>query len=219
MLGGKETYYSEKVTRPDELSGEPRLFHVSNATGNIKVEEIVEFSQQDLLDEDIMILDSLHSIFLWVGYLSNRTERTQAISIAKEYLETCPTQRDPDTPILIVKQGREPIDFTGYFGFWDEQLWANLEELYGEMAEEIAESGPVIVNGNNVTENTYAPGFIPYSVLSSPECPGPDFVDPSRKEDYLTDQEFFQVLAVEREEFETMPNWKKQGLKKKVFLF
>ena len=219
MLGGKENYFSEKVAREEEINGEPRLFHVSNASGNIRVDEIVEFTQQDLLDEDIMLLDSTHSIFVWVGYLSNRTERTQAITIAKEYLETCPIQRDPDTPIIIIKQGREPIDFIGYFGFWDETLWADLEELYGEAAEEIAEDEPVIINGNHIEESVHAPGFLSYAVLSSSECPGPDSVDPARKEDYLSDAEFIKVFDMNRDDFESLPNWKKQNLKKKVNLF
>jgi len=219
ILGGKEEYFSEKLAREEEIIGEPRLFHVSNASGNIKVDEIVEFTQQDLLDEDIMLLDTTHSIFVWVGHLSNRTERTQAITIAKEYLETCPIQRDPDTPIIIIKQGREPIDFIGYFGFWDETLWADLEELYGEAAVEIAEDEPVTINGNHVEESNYAPGFLSYAVLSGPECPGPDTIDPSRKEDYLSDSEFIKVFDMNRDELESLPNWKKQNLKKKANLF
>ena len=222
MLGGKEAYFSEKITRPDEVVGEPRLFHVSNATGNIKVDEVVQFSQQDLLDEDIMLLDANHSIFLWQGFLSNRTERTQAISIAKDYLFTCPRERDPDTPIIIIKQGREPIDFVGYFGFWDESLWANLEELYGDMADEIAEEEPTIVNGegmNGFADDAYItdPGCVPYVILSSPDCP--ETVDPAVKEEYLSDEEFGQLFGMGREEFQGLANWKKQGLKKKVNLF
>jgi len=218
MLGGKEDYFSEKITRPDEVPVEPRLFQVSNATGNINVEEIVQFTQQDLLDEDVMLLDAGHSIFVWIGYLSNRTERNQGIVVAKEYLATCPTSRDINTPIMMVKQAREPISFTGYFGFWDEELWGNLEEVYEELEEEVPEEPEaVIVDTNGFDENGYTSGYIPYDILSSPECP--ESVDPASKEEYLNDAEFSQLFNMERSDFDSLPRWKQQTLKKQANLF
>jgi len=42
----------------------------------------------------------------------------------KEYIESDPTGRDPDVPIVTVKQGYEPPSFTGFFGIWDRELWS-----------------------------------------------------------------------------------------------
>ena len=209
-LGGKEEYFSEKVLKQSESIEEPRLFQCSNASGNIQVEEIIEFEQVDLLEEDVMILDAGHSIFLWFGALSNRKEQEESTRISHEYLESCPTHRDLDTPIIIVKQGREPISFTGYFGSWDEEHWGSIEELYAQAPA----ANTAISNGNFVG---YGDGVFPYSVLSGADFP--NSVDPSRKEEYLSDQEFNQVFGMEKEDFYNLPAWKKQSLKKSKNLF
>ena len=45
--------------------------------------------------------------------------------LLQDYIKTDPAgDRDPDTPITIVKQGYEPPNFTGFFGVWDRDLWS-----------------------------------------------------------------------------------------------
>lgn len=64
-LGGKGAYSSVKA---GELAPrDPRLFQLSNATGSFKVEEVFYFEQEDLNDEDVMLLDSYTTVFLWIG--------------------------------------------------------------------------------------------------------------------------------------------------------
>ena len=210
-LGGKEAYFDEKVVRQSETISEPRLFTCSNASGNISVEEIVEFEQADLLEEDVMILDAGHSIYIWIGLSSTRLEQQESLRIAQEYLITCPTSRDVDTPIMVVKQAREPISFTGYFGSWDEEFWGDVDELYAQAPEQ--DVG--LTNGD--LAGGYSGGVCAYALLSSPECPAT--IDPSRKEDYLSETEFMQVFGVDKEEFHSLPAWKIQSMKKSKGLF
>lgn len=63
-------------------------------------------------------------IFLWIGNLSNQFETKEAWNSAQEYLRTHPAGRDPDTPIICVKQGYEPPTFTGWFNAWDPHKWS-----------------------------------------------------------------------------------------------
>lgn len=42
----------------------------------------------------------------------------------QEYLKTHPSGRDPETPIIVVKQGHEPPTFTGWFLAWDPFKWS-----------------------------------------------------------------------------------------------
>jgi Gelsolin repeat. len=53
-----------------------------------KVEEIMNFTQTDLIPEDVMMLDVHDSIFLWIGNNSNKEERDKAVTMAMEYLRT-----------------------------------------------------------------------------------------------------------------------------------
>ena len=90
------------------------------------VEEILDFSQVDLVTEDVMILDVGQTLFVWLGSESNDYERKQAPETAKDYLSSDPSQRDEDIPIVVIKQGTEPPNFTGNFAAWDPKLWDNM---------------------------------------------------------------------------------------------
>ena len=70
-----------------------------------------------------MILDAGHSVFAWFGALSTRQEQQESVRIAREYLESCPNDRDVDTPVIKIRMGLEPPNFTGFFGSWDEARW------------------------------------------------------------------------------------------------
>lgn len=60
----------------------PRLFLCSNATGRFVVEEIFNFTQEDVEEDDIMLLDTHDTIFLWVGKDANQTEKKEAMTTA-----------------------------------------------------------------------------------------------------------------------------------------
>jgi hypothetical protein len=78
-----------------------------------------------------MFSDAWEALFIWIGDLSNTDERKFAVEAAQEYIKTDPSGRDIDTPIIIVKQGYEPIHFTGFFGVWNKSLWnvSNTQKL------------------------------------------------------------------------------------------
>ena len=86
------------------------------------VEEILNFSQVDLVPEDVMLLDVGETLFVWLGGESNQRERSDAMLTARDYLLSDPSGRNPDIPIVVVKQGFEPPNFTGFFGAWDPEL-------------------------------------------------------------------------------------------------
>lgn len=64
-------------------------------------------------------------------------EKEAALATAQEYLCTHPSGRDTDTPILVVKQGFEPPNFTGWFVAWDPHKWSvsiNKVEAWAQQA-------------------------------------------------------------------------------------
>jgi len=67
----------------------------------------------------------------WIGNLAffvilgQFINRLKAAVVAYEYLVGHPAGRDPNTNVILVKQGREPPIFTGWFMAWDPHMWAN----------------------------------------------------------------------------------------------
>ncbi|CAI9262112.1 unnamed protein product [Lactuca saligna] len=61
ILDGKSKYPSQKIAR--DVDSDPHLFTCTFSKGDLKVTEIYNFSQDDLMTEDIFILDCHSNIF------------------------------------------------------------------------------------------------------------------------------------------------------------
>ena len=70
-------------------SHSPRLFEVSNATGNMVWEEIFDFDQDDMDEDDIMILDTYDTIYFWVGNGARREEKVDALHMISVRIFLC----------------------------------------------------------------------------------------------------------------------------------
>uniref|UniRef100_A0A3P8WQJ5 Villin like n=1 Tax=Cynoglossus semilaevis TaxID=244447 RepID=A0A3P8WQJ5_CYNSE len=164
-LGGKAPYASDKRLQREEPPHSPRLFECSNQTGRFKMTEVDDFAQTDLDEEDVMLLDTWEEIFFWVGKAANQSETKQAWTSAQEYLKTHPAGRDPNTPIVFVKQGHEPPTFTGWFNAWDPHKWSvsnSYEEMKKKLSDDLKQS---YISPNSPSGGGYrAPG----SSMTSP---------------------------------------------------
>jgi hypothetical protein len=223
-LGGKAPYANSKAVLEDE-SRDPRLFQVTTAqTGSLYVEEIFEFDQEDLIEDDVMILDTHYEIFIWVGKGASPAEKKGSLETALKYIESDPSGRKKeDVCILQIKQGFEPPNFTGHFIGWDPEKWSkgkSYEELKAELqatnpagGSAAADIGPVdISDAMAVYSATHS-----YETLIGSEVP--EGVDPTKKEQYLSDAEFQEVFKMSKVEFNALPQWKQNNHKKKVKLY
>lgn len=66
-LGGKAEYQTGKRFFKINQTTFARLFEISNSSGRLNVNEILQFSQADLNSNDMMLLDLRDYIFLWTG--------------------------------------------------------------------------------------------------------------------------------------------------------
>lgn len=78
-LGGKTEYASGRELREVMPTHPPRLFHCSNDKGYFYAEEIFDFTQEDLEEDDVMILDTYGDVFLWLGKECNAVEKKEGL--------------------------------------------------------------------------------------------------------------------------------------------
>ncbi|KAJ6844880.1 villin-5-like isoform X2 [Iris pallida] len=119
LLGGKCEYPSQKIGKEQE--NDPHLFSCTYSKGNLKVTEIFNFSQDDLMTEDIFILDCHSDVFVWVGQKVDSKTRSQALNIGVKFLESdfLMEKLSQETPLFVVAEGCEPPFFTRFFSTWD----------------------------------------------------------------------------------------------------
>ncbi|NWS03260.1 villin-1 [Motacilla alba alba] len=229
-LGGKSQYASNKRLQEENPSVPPRLFECSNKTGTFLATEIIDFTQDDLEESDVYLLDTWDQVFLWIGKGANESEKEAAAVMAQEYLRSHPSGRDLDTPIIVVKQGYEPPTFTGWFLAWDPLNWddkKSYETLRAELGDEssLGQLTSVLTSREEVftATTTLVPTKLetfPLDVLVNTAAEDlPRGVDPSRKEDHLSDADFQAVFGMSRSAFSSLPLWKQQKLKKDKGLF
>ncbi|XP_059152876.1 advillin-like isoform X2 [Physella acuta] len=215
VLGGQEPYASGKAFQVNEINMPARLFHCSNSSGRFNVEEIVGFTQEDLLEDDVMILDTIEEVYVWVGKGANEIEKKESLQIALDYIKHDPMGRNDETTVILqVKQGFEPPSFTGIFLGWDPEKWSqgkSFEDLKRELGEE---NLPITFVRDEIA--SYDQKFTYADLLKKTPPKG---VDLSRKERHLTEEEFSQIFKMTRLQFEQLREWKQLELKKKVGLF
>lgn len=238
-LGGKSQYASSKRLQDENISITPRLFECSNQTGRFVATEITNFNQDDLDEDDVMLLDIWDQVYLWIGKGANDTEKQEAVVTAQEYLKSHPAGRDLDTPILVVKQGFEPPTFTGWFHAWDPQKWSG-GKSYDQLKSELGDATDLIKitvdftqssNQNKTSNSKDSAGsvnvipppvnetFPPEKLVNCVKEDLPEGVDPTRKEEYLSNEDFTLVVGMSRMDFYAMPTWKQLNLKKSKGLF
>merc|ERR1712224_371940 len=75
-IGGKGEYASDPCLADPHF--EARLFQVSNASGALRVEEIFDFLQEDLIEDDVMLLDTYSTVYVWIGDYAHQEEKKEA---------------------------------------------------------------------------------------------------------------------------------------------
>lgn len=231
---GRAAYQHSKQEFPDEVEHEPRLFQCSDARGYFWAEEIFDFDQADLIEEDVMLLDTHREVFIWLGDEAKDNEKAGAMDLAKKYVEggaEITGRKVDDTVFIVIKQGKEPGNFTCHFQGWNYNKWSG-GKTYEEMKAELAASNPAALEGLVVNMDQEAAKYIvggtkyPYEKLAVDRDSLPEGVDPTQKEAYLTDEEFEKYFInpatkkpMTRGEFSSLPKWKQLNAKKAAGLF
>ncbi|KAI5636796.1 gelsolin repeat domain-containing protein [Phthorimaea operculella] len=129
---GWKSSASRRVTTP------PSLYSVTvTIKGKIKVEELADdFSQQDLSEDGVYILDVGEEIYMWEGASVPERVKKARTDIVKEYIKDDGLDRSFDNILVVgVKQDREPKVFKKHFPEWDADMWSN-QTSYEDMKSE-----------------------------------------------------------------------------------
>jgi hypothetical protein len=129
VLGGYALYSTG--TGDNGQAFNPRLFKCSNKDGYFRVEEISEFCQMDLSDEDVMILDPASNfpscadnkntdipVYLWIGLCATDSEVILSRKAIQVYMDQNSNGQAPRRVEEIVSC-EEPMDFKSVFQAWD----------------------------------------------------------------------------------------------------
>jgi villin 1/advillin len=238
-LGGKTEYPNEKELGVERK--EPRLFHCSSNAGHFHVEEIFNFTQDDLIDDDVMILDTYGDVFVWVGNKSTKEEKDTAMKTAMDFVGKSPDGRSPDTPIYKVSPGGEPPNFTCHFLGWNPAKRADDDPYQARLASLKGTTGPVgkvetkgasgatspkaetkaaPAKVERVTASSigYAPFTTSFPLQTIKDGLAPN-IDPGNKHLYLSDTDFMTQFKMNKEAFGKLAKWKADQEKKRVGLF
>jgi len=223
---------------------EPRLFHASNVSGHFKVEEVFDFSQDDLINDDVMLLDTFEAVYVWIGHNAMQEEKDNAMKVALDYVGKATDGRDASCAVYKVSAGSEPPVFTCHFRGWSEDRANDFSDPYQKKLAELQKSGQVGTESKGdhkgapaaaaaaaapapakkpavletVTQDSigFAKGTFPYADLKDKKVPN---IDMSKQEAYLSDAEFMTVFKVSKADFYKMPKWKQDAKKKEMTLF
>lgn len=220
-VGGQAEY--SKVKEQGNAGFEPRLFHVSNASGYTFMKELPAFTQEDLLNNDVYVLDAYNVLYIWIGNKSNSFEKKGAYSKVEKYLEGLTDSRDKKSvTICEVNAGKEPGQFTVNFIQWepevaqkwlDEDPLATLKKQSQLSAEENKAAAELSAFAGFLDPKT---NKFTYDQLKGQF---PQGVKGSHKEYYLSDADFVKIMGVNVEAYDKLKDWKKTDIKKKVGLF
>ncbi|KAJ6749802.1 hypothetical protein OIU85_000436, partial [Salix viminalis] len=222
-LGGKQSYTSKKFS--PEIVRDPHLFTFSFNKGDIsnseswlipwkfQVEEVYNFSQDDLLTEDMLILDTQAEVFVWVGQSVDPKEKQNVFDIGQKYIEMAVSLDglSPNVPLYKVTEGNEPLFFTSYFS-WDPTKAAVQGNSFQKKAALLFGLGHHVVeersNGNQGGPTQRASALAALSSAFNPSSGKPSHLDRSNGSNQGGTTQRASALAALSSAFKSSPESK-----------
>lgn len=155
--------------------------------------EVFNFSQHDLNVHDVMVLDFFSTVFMWLGPKSNKTERANVAKKVDDYINACTDGRKPEkVQVVPVEPCSESIVFKAAFPEWEEDVakaWFEPDAFEAAVIAAKAEREKYMAEKYGANEDFAAAGETKFS-LDELKAGCPDGVDPTKKEAYLSAEDF-----------------------------
>eukprot|EP00455_Lapot_gusevi_P039060 TRINITY_DN4376_c0_g3_i7.p1 TRINITY_DN4376_c0_g3~~TRINITY_DN4376_c0_g3_i7.p1 ORF type:complete len:181 (-),score=66.19 TRINITY_DN4376_c0_g3_i7:548-1066(-) len=120
-LGGKAIYTYMEDNLNVMCHQQARFLTCSLASGQFRVEDIPRFTQDDLVNEHVAMIDAYYNLYIWEGLSAHPEEKYLTMELALRYTDIL-RDREPergDFPIVLIKPGKEPVEFTAMFHGWE----------------------------------------------------------------------------------------------------
>ena len=221
-----EFFWIQKPTIADYATRLWKIHHFLN--GNPTAAEIESFSQQDLDNNHVYILDAYFKVIVWVGsHVARCDEKTfvsefdkdtvksgfkelrLAIKTATHCLEylIAKGRKISGDDFLVMQSGHEAPFFKSQFPSWDSEIiipcdWPSLLSL-GEATAMIEETKYPLETLKEFSATKQAPFG----------------VDLQHLENYLTETDFIHVFGLEPHLFRKLADWRQAEHKKTVGMF
>lgn len=106
----------------------PRLFEGYAQDGQLRMREIVNFSQSDLSEQQSYLLDAYDKLYVWVGRLCSETMKQSSILVGNTYIRLAATVREMYVGLEMFASGAEPLEFQYMFHTWTPKGVSNEEK-------------------------------------------------------------------------------------------
>lgn len=209
VLGDKQDYQNEYKTmvlerRPPSLV----LYNQDHET----FQDVESFTQEDLSDTDVVVLDLYDQILLWSGDRICDTVRQDLYSIAQTYIEQDPAgRRFEDISLWLVSQRHETMAFIKHFTVWTSTGYSD-NRSYELLRKKLRQDNAKIDINESVVDTSFLgkPKY-PYKTLIKKKDLPAD-VDPTSKQHHLSERQFRENLKLTRADFYQLPLWKQNQI-------
>ncbi|EGC37711.1 hypothetical protein DICPUDRAFT_46298 [Dictyostelium purpureum] len=215
LIGGDKSldkYFNsltiQQSTIPTSFNYESRLFICNNSSGINEINEESPFSQDDLEIGSACILDVQSHIYIWLGTRCAHRAKRASMEAVLDFIKKSKFGHSMEhTKVQIIEPFHEPIEFRAYFRSW-------CTSKYPKNKLPLVEKPAIDVN---IILKDYLKEIYSYEELLAD--PLPAGVDSTKLENYLSDEEFEKVFNMKRSEWEKIPTWKREPIKKSLYLF
>lgn len=220
--GARREYIHLSPLTTSSSRHKPRLFVCSEATGIFAVEELSHLNQEDLQQQNCYIVlpySEQRMMFVWIGRNSSDFVKRYTLNTAQGILSKV-KQTEGITEAFAVHGGKETLEFYYSIHGWSDARATALKVRRSSISPSAArrtETSNLIPLEQLMQIYCKAGVTYPYDQLL--RDPLPNGVDSNKLECYLTEEDFLSVFDMPRAEFNALPAWKQQNLKKKVYLF
>lgn len=119
VLGGRKVHPSHR--EPKESAKDPHLFSCSIIKGHLQATEVFNFTQNNLLSDEVLVLDCHSDVYVWLGQSVNDKVKPKSLELGQKYIEQVAKYdgRSLETPLYKIVEGCEPSFFKHFFS-WDD---------------------------------------------------------------------------------------------------